>query len=372
MNLLLLTRAFDARSPRHAFVHGIACGMAGRGHEVTLCAWRGGAPDDDAPYRILRYRRPIARRLVAPEVVSGLLEASGVLRPDVAHAEGLGDAARDLDQWSRRTGVPWSLRPFESDDDVLRLREVADEPLLRRALISADRVLAPNPFLLEELAGAGVRVKRLTLANEPLVPESPAGHALDIDSDGAVRRRVKAPASPGAERAPTAIHVGDLNERAGLVVLLEAFEQVHASRPDARLVIAGAGPERRALEHSVYAAGLESVVELREATGAPPGDLFVDASLAAPLGDAARRGLARGLPLVLSDVGAHPALVEDGVNGRLVPKGDPRGLAAALLELFADAAQRERLALASRERAAGLGWERTLDDYAALFEAVAR
>lgn len=357
MRLLFLTRAFDARSSRDAFLHGLAGGLAERGHEITLCAWRGGAPDRETPYRVLRYRRPIARRLVAPEVVAGLVEASGAPRPDAAHAEGLGDAARDLDHWSRRTGVQWSLRPFESDADVPRLSEIDDDALLRRALIGADRVVARNPLLRSRLAAVGVRVKRLVQVDEPLVPESRTGLG---ELEAAVAN------------SPTVLHVGELAERAGLVVLLEAFEQVHASRPDARLVIAGAGPERRALEHSVYAAGLESVVEVRDASGPLPGDVFVDASLHAPFGEAARRGLARGLPLVLSDTGAHPSLVEERQNGRLVPAGDPRALAAALLELLGDAPQRERFAAASRERALGLGWERALDDYEALFAEIAR
>jgi len=365
MRLLLLTRAFDQRSPRHAFVHGLAGGLAERGHEVTLCAWRGGAPDGAAPYRLLRYRRPIARRLVAPEVVAGLLEASGVPRPDAAHAEGLGDAARDLDQWSRRTGVPWSLRPFESPADVARLAEVEGEPLLRRALIGADRVIAPNPFLRAQLAAAGVRVKRLALVDEPLVPESPSGI-------GGLAREASHESTSTATGGGVVLHAGELEERAGFDVLLEAFEQVHASRPGARLVIAGAGPERRALEHSVYAAGLESVVELRDTAETEAADVFVDAALRVPFGAAAKRGSARGLPLVLSDAGAHPSLVEDGVDGRLVPAGDPRALAAALLELLGDAALRERFALAARQRAATAGWERTLDGYAALFEAIAR
>ena len=70
-------------------------------------------------------------------------------------------------------------------------------------------------------------------------------------------------------------------------------------------------------------------------------DLFVLANRIAPDGD--RDGLpnvlleagALELPVVASRIGAVPELIEDGVNGRLVPPDDPPALAAALAALIA-------------------------------------
>jgi glycosyltransferase involved in cell wall biosynthesis len=85
-------------------------------------------------------------------------------------------------------------------------------------------------------------------------------------------------------------------------------------------------------------------------------DLFVLASRIAPDGD--RDGLpnvlleagAMELALVATRVAAVPELIEDGVNGRLVPPDDPGALAAALAALIADPAARLRLGKAARVR----------------------
>jgi glycosyltransferase involved in cell wall biosynthesis len=85
-------------------------------------------------------------------------------------------------------------------------------------------------------------------------------------------------------------------------------------------------------------------------------DLFVLASRIAPDGD--RDGLpnvlleagAMELAAVASRVAAVPELIEDGVNGLLVPPGDPAALARALASLIADPAARMRLGQAGRAR----------------------
>jgi len=85
-------------------------------------------------------------------------------------------------------------------------------------------------------------------------------------------------------------------------------------------------------------------------------DLFVLASRIAPDGD--RDGLpnvlleagAMELAVVASEVAAVPELIEDGVNGRLVPPDDPAALADALAALIADPEARERQGRAGRAR----------------------
>jgi glycosyltransferase involved in cell wall biosynthesis len=63
--------------------------------------------------------------------------------------------------------------------------------------------------------------------------------------------------------------------------------------------------------------------------------------------------LAFGKPMILSDVGGFREVVEDYGAGRLVPPGDPAALTAAIGQLLADPAERERLAERARAAAAG-------------------
>ena len=57
-----------------------------------------------------------------------------------------------------------------------------------------------------------------------------------------------------------------------------------------------------------------------------------------------------GLPIIASRVGGVPELVDDGVNGPLVPPDDPKALAVAMTELANDPTLRQRMGQASRER----------------------
>jgi glycosyltransferase involved in cell wall biosynthesis len=66
--------------------------------------------------------------------------------------------------------------------------------------------------------------------------------------------------------------------------------------------------------------------------------------------------LSQGLPVVATRVSAVPEVVEEGINGRLVPPEDPAALAAALADLVTDARARQRLGAAGIRRMAE-GWD---------------
>ena len=57
-----------------------------------------------------------------------------------------------------------------------------------------------------------------------------------------------------------------------------------------------------------------------------------------------------GLPIVASETGGVPEVIEDGVNGMLVPPGDPEALARAIDRLLADRNLARRLSEGARER----------------------
>jgi glycosyltransferase involved in cell wall biosynthesis len=66
---------------------------------------------------------------------------------------------------------------------------------------------------------------------------------------------------------------------------------------------------------------------------------------------AVAEGLASGLPIVASRTGGIPEMVDEGVNGHLIPAGDPRALAQALESLVGSKPTRRQMGLASRRLA---------------------
>jgi glycosyltransferase involved in cell wall biosynthesis len=188
-------------------------------------------------------------------------------------------------------------------------------------------------------------------------------------------------ARPPLTDPPTVAFAGRLVPKKGLDVLLEAMALVVAELPEARLLIAGDGPERRRVDETVAASGLAAnVVALGHRPRAELEPLLAGAWVQAvpsrweePFGNAAAEAMMRGTAVVASDTGGLRELVEDGGTGFLVPRGDAHALARALLRVLGDAELAERLGAAARAKAlAELTEDRMLDRFLELYEQLLR
>jgi glycosyltransferase involved in cell wall biosynthesis len=130
--------------------------------------------------------------------------------------------------------------------------------------------------------------------------------------------------------APGILFFGRLEPYKGLGVLMEAMRLVWEVRPDARLVVAGRGQAEPEVVDDPRIRKLARYVPEAEVD-----DLFRDAQLVvAPYTEGSQSGVlclacARGIPAVVSDVGALPSLVVD--SSQVVPRGDAAALAQALV-----------------------------------------
>src|SRR5204863_4175581 len=146
--------------------------------------------------------------------------------------------------------------------------------------------------------------------------------------------------------------------------------------PDLQLALAGDGIERAELE--ALAAELGIAEQTTFLGWVPNSDLpawyraaavSVIPSLEEGFGIPAAESMGCGVPVVASDAGGLPEVVENGVTGLVVPRGDSTALAIAIGSLLADPERRFRMGQAGRERALRLfDWDRT----AAQFERIYR
>ncbi|MEU1191581.1 glycosyltransferase family 4 protein [Streptomyces sp. NPDC005859] len=220
--------------------------------------------------------------------------------------------------------------------------------------------------------------------------------AVVATSDWAVRRLVShhglAPervhvAAPGADIAPLAsgtdgvsrlLCVASVTPRKGQHRLVEALAAAR-DLPWSCVCVGGLGqdPEyvvhlrgliaKHGLQDRLELAGPKAGAELDAAYASA--DLMVLTSYAETYGMAVTEALARGIPVLATDVGGLPEAVgrapDGGVPGILVPPEDPAALAAELRGWFGEADVRRRLKAAARGRRAALnGWATTAQSLA--------
>lgn len=156
-------------------------------------------------------------------------------------------------------------------------------------------------------------------------------------------------------QAPVVGNVAALVPHKGQRYLIDAAHQVVQEIPDARFVILGEGELRDHLEKQVREHCLEKHVLLpgfrTDVLGCIKGfDLFVLSSVTEGLGTSLLDAMACARPIVATTAGGIPEIVEDKVNGLLVPPRDAAALAQAIVRGLKDEALRERMGAAGFAR----------------------
>lgn len=178
------------------------------------------------------------------------------------------------------------------------------------------------------------------------------------------------PPRPPLSSPPTVAFAGRLVREKGVDVLLQAFAMVVAQVAEARLLVAGSGPEGEHLKRLIADLGLsDSVATLGHLSRQELEHRFAQAWVQAipsrweePFANVALEALMRGTAVVASASGGLTEIVQDGRTGFLVPSGDAGTLAEALLKLLRDRELAEQIGKAGREVALAHFSERTCVD----------
>jgi glycosyltransferase involved in cell wall biosynthesis len=159
--------------------------------------------------------------------------------------------------------------------------------------------------------------------------------------------------------------------------LVEAFARALGNDPRWHLLMAGGGSLRDATAALAARLGIAKRVHLLGVRADIP-ELLAACDLFAMAADwegspmAVIEAMASGLPVVATNVGGVPELVEHGSTGLLVPPENPEALAESLAALALDERRRMEFGRRARERAARFGADSMVESYAQLFERVAR
>ena len=274
----------------------------------------------------------------APQAFPRLVSLLRRGRVDIVHAH-LAAADVSASLASCLVDVPALVTTFHNLRDW---EEKANDPLRwieRRTLSLCDRVVVVSDAVgkamlrrLPSLRSRTVRIRNgvdLSKVRGARARRAPAREALGLPADAFVA---------GA--------VARLDAAKGLDVFLRAAAQTTCEVRDLRLLIAGDGPERAALEELADDLGLRPRTvfagaqdDVRDVLGAL--DLFVAPSRTEGLGLALLESRGGGVPGLAARVGGIPEVVDHEQSGELVDSHDPPAWARRIAALALD---RERLA----------------------------
>jgi len=198
--------------------------------------------------------------------------------------------------------------------------------------------------------------------------------------DGVIRNGTPVqPPRPALTGPPVVAYAGRLVGKKGVDVLLRAMSLVAASHPECRLLVAGDGPDRRALAQLVSTAGVDSHVVMLGHLGAAElahalagaWVLAVPSLYDEPFANTAIESMMRGTAVVASQAGGLTEIVAHGRTGLLVPRGDVTALAQAIDRLLSDRALAESMGSAARSAAlASFSDRRMVDEFVAVYRSI--
>lgn len=235
----------------------------------------------------------------------------------------------------------------------------------RWAVLASDAVTAVSESLRRST------IEQLGVPERPIevIPNFIEPERYERVRGGAGARRW---AKPGEK---VLVHISNFRPVKRVMDVLEVFLRVRRALP-ARLLLVGDGPDRAKLEQRCRAEGACDVVtflgNLQAVEEVLAGaDLFLLPSENESFGLAALEALACEVPVVASNAGGLPEVIDHGENGLLYAVGDIEGMAAGAAALLADPVRHRAFALRARQHAVDRFSERAIvARYRALYERV--
>ncbi|MAT16326.1 MAG: glycosyltransferase [Planctomyces sp.] len=361
MNICMLTDTFFPNvGGAEMVLDHLSRELVNLGDKVVVMAPRAKAAyKDNAPYEVVRYRKPFSKHLGLRLLLPRLMKLHRRCRFDVIHCHAAYPPAYVALAFSKLTGIPVVVRPHGSDilpGERMRKHPRIEERI-RGTLRQVDAIIAQGDYLREEIGKLDVPYEKIHVIHN--------GVSLEEFAAG----------EPYPHSVPYCLTLGNLSHRKGFDLLVRAYAEL--SEPAFDLIIAGTGPEEDVLRSLINELGLSKRIHLvghvsgqEKVSLYRSAQFFVCPSRREPFANVILEALASGLPVVATAVGGNRQLVIQDQHGLLSPADDISGLAANLDRCMGEPALLDRYRIAVREFIAEFDWPIVAKRYRALYEQV--
>jgi N-acetyl-alpha-D-glucosaminyl L-malate synthase BshA len=336
----------------------LAKSLAARGHEVHLIS-------TDPPFRLgefhagLRFHQvdtPTYPLFREPQYILSL--ANTVVHVARAHA---------LDIIHAHYAVPHATASYLARE-VLRSGGMSRVPKVVTTLHGTDITLVGNDPSYSQIVAFSIdQSDAVTAVSESLRAATRAELGVEREIavtpnflDCAIHRRLHVPElrrrfDGGDERTRIVIHVSNFRPVKRVNAVIDIFDRIRRRVPS-RLLLVGDGPELATAQRMAQAFGISDLVH---AAGAQQdvlpllsiADVFLLPSAQESFGLAALEAMACEVPVVASNVGGLPEVIEHNVTGFLHPPEDLDGMAASAIAVLTDPVLHHQIARAAYQRA---------------------
>ena len=360
------------------YLYNLLGDLVQQGHEVAVITYGDLEEEYDYPYPVMRIprRQPIPVRLI--KFIYHILSIGR--RYDLLFVSGY--------------GLPAAIANFVLKKPLVMklVSDFAWEFCTRHGWVTdkvSDFQHKRYPLkvsLLKAIQSFYVKGARIVIVPSNYVKDLVRGWGIPKDRIVVVYNAIRQPDVLSADKGKARAILGFLEDErvlitAGRLIPLKRIDQLIKIMPqlgDAKLIVVGDGPERNPLEKLVASLNLRNRVLLTGQVSQEEvplylraSDVFVLNSETEGLSHVLLEAMAVGIPIIATDTGGNPEVIEDGVNGLLVPIGDQEKLKEAILRVLQDRELAGEFVKRSKEKVAQtFAWDVMVERTLHVFEAV--
>jgi len=246
-------------------------------------------------------------------------------------------------------------------DITLLGREPAFEPVISHAINRSDAVTAVSESLRKDTLELFGVERAIQVVNNFICTQH-----FERAADEAFRKSI----APNGE--PIITHISNFRPVKRVQDVLETFIRIRKAIP-AKLLLVGDGPERSRIEKMAMDQGVgDDIICIGKIKNPVEplliSDLFLLPSETESFGLAALEALAAGVPVVASDSGGIPEVVDHGKSGFLAPVGDVQQMAKYALQFLKNPEQMAKAKKMAKARASDFRIQKILPEYEGIYQ----